>query len=486
MSKISLNNKKNLLEYVRKNWKKIPYICNMNEDGILEFLEKGYTYETGRDMEHITLSRRSNKEENDYYVIASYVLKYDEEIQSDDYFMTSQMLFHDDGTFFGKIFGDIDISFSINDRGEVDFKRSYKDRMKDRDELLQYLIQNKAIATHFGDDLDNKSSIYAIERFLRTLGVLEPNENLRVERVPAGQVKEGFVNIDTGGHRGNTTDNETRTIVIDGDPRNGIKSACQSLSKLGIYVPEQICELADSRPTHVSALDSRSGLALVRYLSGEQAFDLAENGLLDKTLTDEQLEKYALTEAHTKQQQIIDSAVEKINKYTIKLPNGEKIVLAPEQITAGSSIAYEMGIPYYASTNQHCDREGNPDGVTFAISCKPGMKLPKEILDYGRQLVEQYRIDERTSGVFINPNEQLIVAGGPKNPSFRIEGHTPESMLEELRIVLSPNKEETYITQIVNAATKKADLRKQAAQAAKLAQDYEQQLKTSQPSLDDE
>lgn len=480
-----MNNKNNLLEYVRNNWKKIPYLCDMSEKGMQEFFEKGYTSETGRDMEHIAISRRNDKEGNDYYVIESSVLKYDEEIQSDDYFMTSQMLFHDDGTFFGEIFGDIDISFSINDRGEVDFKRSYQDRMKDRDELLQQLIQNKAIATHFGDDLDNKSSIYAIERFLRTLGVLEQNENLTVERVPAGQVKEGFVNIDTGGHRGNRTDNETRTIVIDGDPSNGIKSACQSLSKLGIYVPKQICKLADSRPTHVSALDSRSGLALVRYLSGKQAFDLAENNLLDKTLTDEQLERYGLTEAHIKQQQIINSAVEKINKYTVELPNGEKIVLAPEQITAGSSIAYEMGIPYYASTNKHFDSEGKPDGVTFAISCKPGMKLPKEILDYGKQLVEQYRIDERTSGVFINPNEQLIVAGGPKNPNFKIEGHTPESMLEKLRTVLSPSKEDTYIDQIVNIATKKADLRGQTAQAEKLAQDYEEQLSTSQPSLDD-
>ena len=89
-----------------------------------------------------------------------------------------------------------------------------------------------------------------------------------------------------------TIDEAKNTIVIDGDPKNGVKSACQSLSKIGIYVPEQICELADTRPARVSALDSRSGLALVRYLSGEQAFELAENELLDKTLTDEQLEKF--------------------------------------------------------------------------------------------------------------------------------------------------------------------------------------------------
>lgn len=379
---------------------------------------------------------------------------------------------------------------------ELDIDMDLPEEEKEREEIIQALetkremveslIESHTVITHYGDDLDNKSSIEALRRFAIKIGAIKNNEELIIQRVPAGQVKEGFVNVDTGGHRGNRTDNETKTIVIDGDPRNGIKSACQSLSNLGIYVPEQICELADARPTHISALDSRSGLALVRYLSGEQSFNLAENHLLDKTLTDEQLEEYGLTEAHTKQQQIIDSAIEKINKYTVELPTGEKIILAPEQITAGSSIAYELGIPYYASANQHLDREGNPDGVTFAISCRPGMKLPKEILEYGRQLVEQYRIDERSSGVFINPNEQLIVAGGPKNPNFKMEGYTPESMLEELRTVLTPNREDTYINQIVNAATKRANLREQTEQAAKLAKDYEQQLPTNQQSLDDE
>lgn len=371
---------------------------------------------------------------------------------------------------------------------QVDLPEEEKEReetiqaLETKREMAELLMESHNVVTHYGDDLDNKSSIEALRRFAIKIGAIKDNEELIVQRIPAGQVKEGFVNVDTGGHRGNRTDNETKTIVIDGDPRNGIKSACQSLSNLGIYVPEQICELADARPTHISVLDSRSGLALVRYLSGEQSFNLAENHLLDKTLTDEQLEEYGLTEAHKKQQQIIDSAIEKINKYTVELPTGEKIVLAPEQITAGASIAYELGIPYYASANQHLDREGIPDGVTFAISCRTGMKLPKEILEYGRQLVEQYRIDEKSSGVFINPNEQLIVAGGPKNPNFKIEGYTPKSMLEELRTVLTPNREDAYIDQIVNVASQRANLREQTEQAAKLVKDYEQQLPTKQQS----
>ena len=297
--------------------------------------------------------------------------------------------------------------------------------------IRQKLEETKTVVTHFGDDLDNKSSIYALEKWAKEQGILYEDESLQVDRVPAGQIKEGMLNIDTGGHKGNRKE-ENDTLIIDGDPENGVKSAAESLSNSGIYVPEQIVELADTMPNKVSALDSRSGLALIRYLTGEQAFKLAEAKLLDKSLTDEQIKEFGLEEAHEKQQAIIDNAVEKIKKYTKELPNGEKIVLAPEQILAGSAIAYEKGIPYYASASNHLDQDKNIDGVTFAITSKPGVQLPEEILEYGKELEEQYRIDENTSGVFVNPNGQMIVAGGFKNPEFKIPNETIEGMLSKI------------------------------------------------------
>lgn len=296
--------------------------------------------------------------------------------------------------------------------------------------VKEKLEETKTVVTHFGDDLDNKSAIYAIEKWAKEQGILKEDESLQVDRVPAGKIKEGMLNVDTGGHKGSRQ--EDGTIVIDGDPANGVKSASEELNNLGFYVPEQIVELADTVPNKVSALDSRSGLALIRYLSGEQAFKLAETRLLDKSLTDEQIREFGLEEAHKKQQGIIDNAVEKIEKYTKELPNGEKIVLAPEQIIAGSMIAYEKGIPYYASASNHLDKDKNVDGVTFAITSKPGTKLPEEILEYGKELVEQYRIDENTSGVFVNPNGQMVVAGGFKNPTFKIPNETIEGMLNKI------------------------------------------------------
>lgn len=317
-------------------------------------------------------------------------------------------------------------------------KEEKKDMSVQKNENINDITKNiaekikltKTVVTHFGDDLDNKSAIYAVEKWAKENGILDENEIINIERVPAGQVKEGFLNVDTGGHKGNREENGT--IVIDGDPANGVKSASEALSNLNIYVPKQIVELADTVSNKTSALDSRSGLALVRYLTGEQAFSLAEDGLLDKSLTDEELEKYSLMKAHQEQQKIIDNAVEKIEKYTVEMPNGEKVVLAPEQILAGSMIAYEKGINYYASASEHFDHDKNQDGVTFAITSKPGVKLPEKVINYGKELAEKYRIDENTSGVFVNPNGQMIVAGGFKNPTFKIENETVKSILNKI------------------------------------------------------
>ena len=297
------------------------------------------------------------------------------------------------------------------------------------EQIGRKIAETKTVVTHFGDDLDNKSSIYALERWAKEKGYLAEGETLQVKRVPAGQTVVGMLNVDTGGHKGNRTE-EDGTIVIDGDPANNVKSAAESIHKLGIYVPEQIVEVADTRPARVSAMDSRSGLALIRYLSGEQAFRLAEEGLIDKSLTDEEIGRFGLTEAHRKQQEIIDNEIKKKKKYTTRLEDGTEIVLAPEQILAGSQIAYEMGIEYYASASEHRDADKNVDGVTFAITSKPGVKLPESVLEYGRQLVEEYRIDEKSSGVFVNPNGQMIVAGGFKNPTFRIPNQTVKGMLD--------------------------------------------------------
>lgn len=439
MESRELNTSKNLRRFVKENYDKIPIFKTLTEEEINTFVETGEVSPKKWDHEHglrtmVLVIKKRGSIGDEFEVIAGLTPGIDEYGEYETK-LSTQMSFLDNGEFGGYIYGD-NIGFKINDSGnaEMQFKNELQGKIYDA------ITKNKEIVTHFGDDLDNKSSIYAIQYWMTRNGLLANNEEITISRVPAGQVKEGALNVDTGGHKGNRLDNDT--IVIDGDPANGVKSAAESLNNLGIYVPDQIVELADTMPNKVSPLDSRSGLALVRYLTGKQAFQLAEYELLDKTLTDEQIKLYGLEDAHKKQQEIIDDAVEKINKYTTELPNGEKIVLAPEKILAGSLIAYEKGINYYASFAEHLDSEKKTDGVTFAITSKPGVKLPEEVVKFGQGLAEKYRIDENSSGVLVNPNGQMIVAGGFKNPGFKIENETINSMMNKVKdVFVGKNKE---------------------------------------------
>jgi len=173
-------------------------------------------------------------------------------------------------------------------------------------------------------------------------------------------------------------------------------------------------------------------MSLQKFASNENLLKLAENGLLTRELTDEELEEYGLAEAYKSQQKTVDDAVEKVKKYTISLSNGKKIVIAPQFIKAGSLVAYESGIEYYASVDSHKDSQGVIDGSTFAINSKPGVKLPEEIKEYGEKLVEKYKNEDGTSGVFVHPNGQMVVAGGPKNPNFKIE-NSQEEIIDQIQ-----------------------------------------------------
>lgn len=55
--------------------------------------------------------------------------------------------------------------------------------------IKEKLEETKTVVTHFGDDLDNKSAIYAIEKWAKKQGILKEDESLQVDRVPAGKIK---------------------------------------------------------------------------------------------------------------------------------------------------------------------------------------------------------------------------------------------------------------------------------------------------------
>ena len=138
-------------------------------------------------------------------------------------------------------------------------------------------------------------------------------------------------------------------------------------------------------------------------------------------------EKYGLVEAQKEQQKMVDDAKAEVEKYTQKLANGEKIVIAPKFIKAGSLVAYESGVNYYASVDKHKSGEG----VTMAINAKEGHMLPENIKEYGHEIVEQLKNEDGSSGAFLHPNGSMFVVGGPKNPDVKLD-KTQEEVIDEI------------------------------------------------------
>lgn len=288
--------------------------------------------------------------------------------------------------------------------------------------------------THFGSDLDQIIAIEALRRAaaameslhcLSIFPVAELFQNdfaVKVDRTPAGQPVSGRVNVDVGDARATKgiTVLDDGTVIID-HHFNGYNNTLEVLVEAGIYVPPHAVEVADRTDNRASALDYRSGIALVRYLTPSQAWELAEAGLLTAPLTDEQISRFGLSEAVEKQKAVVENAVAAVKKFAAN----DKVVFATEQILGGSFVAYELGYEVFCSVTPH--KNG---GVTFAINAAPGKKLPDAVLAFGRELQEKYG-----SGVFVRPDGGMIVAGGPKNPDFSV----PISV-EELRDVVCTAK----------------------------------------------
>lgn len=274
---------------------------------------------------------------------------------------------------------------------------------------LDTRIKNEGVVTHFGSDLDQ---IIALEALRRAIGA-----EFSVDRAPAGKPVAGRVNVDLGDARATEgiTVLDDGTVMID-HHFNEYANTLEVLVKAEIYVPAQAVEVAD-RSDRTSALDYRSGIALARYLTPSQVWELAEARLLTVSLTDEQVAQFGLGKAVEKQRMVVETAVAAVKKFAVS----NDVVFSTEQILGGSFVAYELGYKVFASVTPH------KNGVTFAINAAPGTRLPEAVLAFGHELREKYG-----SGVFIRPDGGMIVAGGQKNPDFSV----PLSV-EDIRSIVS-------------------------------------------------
>ena len=273
-----------------------------------------------------------------------------------------------------------------------------------------YNLAQNGVATHFGDDLDNKMSLY----YLKENGYIP--EDYQVKRTPAGQPVSGMLNVDVGNPdctepitkkyaEGDST--KLDYIAID-HHFNKRENTLQVLKEdLGIEdIPNQLLEITDKPQEKSSFIGShKSPIGLARNLEPEQIHDLARNNKLTEELTKKEMEEYGIEEASQEQKKTEESAVTKVKEGKIS----DKVTHVKEFVPCGSIAAYEKGFDVYTSSQEHKSGEG----ITFGITAKPGTKLPRELQDYGKSLQEQYG-----NGVFVKEN--MIIAGGPKNPDFSV------------------------------------------------------------------
>ena len=66
----------------------------------------------------------------------------------------------------------------------------------------------------------------------------------------------------------------------------------------------------------------------------------------------------------------------------------------------------------------------------MAINAKEGHKLPDNIKEYGKEIVEELKNEDGTRGAFLHPNGSMFVVGGPKNPDVKLNKTQDEAMNE--------------------------------------------------------
>lgn len=262
--------------------------------------------------------------------------------------------------------------------------------------VVEIINAHGSVTTHFGDDFDNVLSLEALRR---------AGAKFETKRCPAGKAPDGEIWIDVTGPG-------TPLLKIDhhsGEAHNTL----EVLQSIGFEVPPQAVEVADTEG-RAKATDYRSALSLLRHTTPEQVWEVAESGKLLGSLSDAEIEELGLTAARDKQQEIVETAIEKIRKFAVN----DDVVIATENVLGGSFIAYELGYKVFAVTTPH-----KKDGVTFAInSCQP---FSSEVLDFAKG-----------HGAFVPPHGKLAVLGGFKDPESRVEGETVESFSQKLRDLL--------------------------------------------------
>lgn len=280
-----------LKQYIKKYWPIIPGLSNVQLGDINELIKEGKTHNPENPNEFICIK----KEDDNTYKVYIYYVIYDEQKQIQSKALMAKMGFREDNKFHGAMLKE-NMRFCIEADGEVEIKYLSFKIIK---EMIETISKTKTIVINEEENIDNKVSLYAIEKWLRDIGVILERENLIIEKVPKGTIKKGCLNINTGNENGNIINKESEAVLIDKNIKIGINSICEALDLLGVPIPEQILEVMKEDKKYAKEVP----MSYVEYLSGEQIFNLAQLNLMEKNLTIDELKKYGLYDVYMNKQE---------------------------------------------------------------------------------------------------------------------------------------------------------------------------------------
>jgi hypothetical protein len=262
-----------------------------------------------------------------------------------------------------------------------------------KEEIVMRARKAGLVYTHFHDDIDNKVSIELIREAAQV-------PTLRVEKIPATQIRMGYLNVDVGAHAGSFVYRDT--VVVDSDPERGIRSTIHQLSLFDFDVPEALLHYGKYR----NNVEPNRGWVLARLTSGAKILQLARANMLDKCLTDVEIASHHLLAEYNKQQGYWEQATKLINEGVVS----ESLVVVNQFVKGGSALAYSLNYDYYASFDS---RAGS-----FAVTAAPGCTLPKALVDAVCAVVPQ---------ATTYPNRKMLLCG------IKQGGSLPASVLEEVK-----------------------------------------------------
>jgi len=264
--------------------------------------------------------------------------------------------------------------------------------------LKKYLKNSKEIQTHTGQDLDQNMSILVVAKLAKKM--VSEFEIIKHPQSEGG--KKGLI-VDLQ-YSGSNLELGSKTLVFDHHDGSA-QNALYKFSKVGIYVPQDLLEIADKQFHDVSIMED-IWFNYYRYLSLEFQWKIfCEKGKIWKKITKLESKSISSKMKNNFSNLLFSLMILKNNIFTSE-KYGD-IVIVNQFVTAGSILSYnELKCNYYISISTTDNKS------TFVVSCNHENILDEEI---------KTKLKEISSEIYFHPNGKLAILGGSKNEGIYIK-----------------------------------------------------------------